>query len=32
MGTEAGAKLVSLSDVIGAERDQPSIANLDFAM
>jgi hypothetical protein len=32
MGADAHAKLVSLSDVIAADRDQAAITNFPFAM
>jgi hypothetical protein len=32
MGTDAGAIFIRLSEIVGGNRDQPAIANLEFTM
>jgi hypothetical protein len=32
VGTDTGAKFIRLSDIVGANRDKPAIANLDFTV
>ena len=32
MGTDAGAIFIRLSEIVGADRDQPTITNLEFTM